>query len=90
MAWKIELSANAEKELDKLDKPVAVRLLKFLKERIAPSENPRVFGENLKGRFEEFWKYRVGDYRIICNIQDEVVTIVVVKVGDRKEVYKAK
>lgn len=90
MTYKIEISDTAEKELSKLDKQVAVRILKFLKERIATSENPRILGESLKGRFEEYWKYRVGDYRIICNIQDNILTVIVLNVGNRKEVYKAK
>jgi mRNA interferase RelE/StbE len=68
MAWKVEIGVNVEKELSKLDKPVATKILKFLKERIATSENPRTLGESLKGRFEEYWKYIVGDYRIICNL----------------------
>lgn len=90
MAWKVEVGDAADKELSKLDKQAAVRILKFLKERVAVSENPRMLGESLKGRFEDYWKYRVGDYRIICNILDDVITIVVIKIGNRKEVYRAK
>lgn len=90
MVWKVEISAAVEKELSKLDKQVAVRILKFLNDRVAKSENPRLLGEGLKGQFEEYWKYRVGDYRIICNLLDSVFTVMVVKIGNRREVYRAK
>jgi len=88
MAWKVELAPAAEKELSRLDKQVAVRILKFLNDRLAKADNPRSLGQSLKGRFEEFWKYRVGDYRLICSIADNVLTVIVIKIGNRKEVYK--
>ncbi|GMV60565.1 MAG: hypothetical protein AMXMBFR72_36510 [Betaproteobacteria bacterium] len=76
MAWKIELSAHAEKELDRLDPSVARRILRFLVERLANHAKPRELGEALRGeRFGEFWKYRVGDYRIIARIEDDVMRI---------------
>lgn len=89
MIWKIELAAEAERELDKLDRQVARRLLKFLHERIAPLDDPRGIGEALKGsRFGELWKYRVGDYRIVASIEDDVLLILVVRFGHRREVYR--
>lgn len=88
MAWKVELDLAAEKELAKLDRQVAIRILKFLNERLAKSDDPRLLGESLKGKFEEYWKYRVGDYRIICNILDNTLTVVVLKIGNRREVYR--
>jgi mRNA interferase RelE/StbE len=89
MIWKIELAAEAERELDKLDRQVARRLLKFLHERVAPLDDPRGIGEALKGsRFGELWKYRVGDYRIVASIEDEVLLILVVRFGHRREVYR--
>lgn len=89
MAWKIELSAQAARELDKLDPPQAKRILKFLSERLAPLENPRSIGQALRGsEFGEFWKYRVGDYRLICKIEDERVLILVLRIGHRREVYR--
>ena len=88
MVWKVELDSSAEKELSKLDRQVAIRILKFLHERLAKSDDPRLLGESLKGRFEEYWKYRVGDYRVICNILDSTLTVIVVKIGNRKEVYR--
>ncbi len=89
MIWKIELAADAERELDKLDRQVARRLLKFLHERVAPLDDPRGIGEALKGsRFGELWKYRVGDYRIVASIEDDVLLILVVRFGHRREVYR--
>jgi mRNA interferase RelE/StbE len=89
MTWKIELAGDAERELGKLDLQVARRILKFLHERVAPIEDPRSIGEALKGsRFGELWKYRVGDYRIVASIEDDMVLILVVRFGHRREVYR--
>lgn len=89
MAWRIEFEDAALKELGKLDKPVARRILAFLRERVAVLEDPRSIGEALKGsKLGEFWKYRVGDYRIITNIEDGVMRVLVLKVGNRREVYR--
>lgn len=89
MAWQIEFDEAALKELAKLDKPVARRIVAFLRERVAVLDDPRSIGEALKGsKLGEFWKYRVGDYRIITNIEDGVMRILVLKVGNRREVYK--
>ncbi len=89
MAWRIEFEDAALKELAKLDKPVARRILAFLRERVAVLDDPRSIGEALKGsKLGEFWKYRVGDYRIITNIEDGVMRILVLKVGNRREVYR--
>ena len=89
MAWKIELDKSAEKELKKLDKQTAIRILKFLHERISKSEDPRSIGEALKGsKLGAFWKYRVGDYRIISSIEDGALRVLVVRIGNRREVYR--
>ena len=88
MAWIIELDPAAEKELDKLERQQAKRILEFLFARVTHLKDPRSIGEALKGkRFKTLWKYRVGDHRIICSIEDKVTRILVVKIGDRKEVY---
>ena len=77
--------------LAKLDKPVAKRITNFLLERIAPLADPRSIGDALKGsRLGEFWKYRVGDYRIIASIEDAALRVFVVRVGNRREVYQKK
>lgn len=89
LAWQIEFEDAALKELAKLDKQVARRILSFLRERVAVLDDPRSVGEALKGsKLGEFWKYRVGDYRIITNIEDGVMRILVLKVGNRREVYR--
>jgi mRNA interferase RelE/StbE len=89
MAWIIEFDPSAEKELDKLDTQQAKRILKFLFDRVANLDDPRSIGEALKGsRFNSLWKYRVGDYRIIASIEDNLARILVVRIGDRKEVYR--
>jgi len=89
MAWKVELDRDAERDLDKLDPQIARRILKFLYGRVAQLEDPRSIGEALKGsRLGEFWKYRVGDYRIISSIEDSAVRVLVVEIGNRREVYR--
>lgn len=89
MVWTIELDSTADRELDKLDPQVARRILSFLHGRVAVLDNPRSLGDALKGsELGEFWKYRVGDYRIIASIEDSAVRILVVKIGNRREVYR--
>lgn len=89
MAWKIELSEAAKKNLEKMDKPVAKHILRFLEERIVPAEDPRLLGEALRGaKLGEFWKYRVGDWRIVCSVLDERVIVYVLRVGHRRDVYR--
>ena len=89
MAWKVELDRAAERDLDKLDPQTARRILAFLHGRLAPLDDPRNLGEALKGsKLGEFWKYRVGDYRIISSIEDAVLRILIVQIGNRKEIYR--
>lgn len=89
MVWRIELENQAVKNLSQLDPQIARRLLRFLHDRLATLDDPRSIGEALKGsRLGEFWKYRVGDYRIIGKIEDSQVTIYVIRFGNRREVYR--
>jgi mRNA interferase RelE/StbE len=89
MAWKIELSVGADRELEKLDPQNRTRILRFLHERIAKLDNPRSLGQALHGsRLGEFWKYRVGSYRLICKIEDALLVVLVLRVGHRKEIYR--
>lgn len=91
MAWLIEIDDAAQTDLAKLDKPIAKRITTFLRDRVAVLDDPRSIGEPLKGsRLGDFWKYRVGDYRIISNIEDGCLRILVVKIGNRREVYRNK
>lgn len=82
----IELTGSAEKELAKLEKSVARWIIKFLRERV--SIDPRASGKALRGDHSGLWRYRVGDYRVICEIYDEKISVLVVRVGHRKEVYR--
>lgn len=89
MVWRVEFSPAADRELDKLDPQHAKRMLKFLFERVAALDDPRSIGEALKGSsLGAFWKYRVGDYRIVCAIEDDALRVLVVRVGNRREVYR--
>lgn len=89
MAWKVEFSELGRKGLAKLDRSVARRVLEFLLERVAVLDNPRSLGEALKGeQLGEFWKYRVGDYRVVAKIEDRMLRILVVRIGNRRDVYR--
>jgi mRNA interferase RelE/StbE len=89
LAWKIKFSSETDKQLLRLDKPVARRLYAFMMERVALLEDPRSIGEALKGsKLGDFWKYRVGDYRLICQIEDGALCVLVVKIGNRREIYR--
>ena len=89
MAWEVELSSLARKNLSQLDPQISRRILSFLLERVTQLDDVRNVGEALKGsKLGELWKYRVGDYRVIAKIEDEAVKILEVKIGNRKEVYR--
>ena len=85
MTWKIEFTPKAEKNLKKLDRAEAKRILSFLRERVAP--DPKVIGSQLKGQLREFWRYRVGNYRVLATIKDDHLLVLVVHLGHRKNVY---
>ncbi|MBU6164530.1 MAG: type II toxin-antitoxin system RelE/ParE family toxin [Alphaproteobacteria bacterium] len=89
MAWRVELTDSAAKQLRKLDPQNATRILAFLRDRVAPLDDPRSIGEALRGKeFGAFWKYRVGDWRIIADLDDGVLLITVIRIGNRREVYR--
>lgn len=89
MAWQIEFDPDALKELKKLARPVQVRLVAFLRDRLAPLDDPRSIGEALSGaRLGSYWKYRVGDWRLVCDIQDQRIVVRVLRMGNRREVYR--
>ena len=88
MNWRIEFNKQAAKEFKKLDRLIANRILDFLTNRLSKLNDPRLIGEALKGSIlGEFWKYRVGDFRIICEIQDKKLLIIILRIGDRKYIY---
>ena len=89
MAYEIEFDPDALKDLRKLDRPVQQRLIGFLRLRVATLENPREIGEPLSGaKLGNYWKYRVGDWRIICDVQDSRIIVRVLRIGNRREVYR--
>ena len=89
MAWIVEFDPDAVKDLKKLDKQVQKKILEFLRARLATMANPRDVGEALVGsELGNYWKYRVGDWRIICDIQDKRIVVRVLRVGNRREVYR--
>ena len=89
MAWKVELDRAAVRELGKLYQQAARRILAFLHGRVATLDDPRSIGEALKGsKLGEFWKYRVGDCRVITRIEDDALRVLVVRVGSRDKVYR--
>ena len=89
MAWKIELTPTADRELDKLDPQVGRRILRFLHQRIAPLDDPRRLGEALQGDdLGSYWKYRIGNYRVIAEIQHRQVRVLVIRIGHRSKVYR--
>jgi mRNA interferase RelE/StbE len=89
MAWRVELSDTAAKQLCKLDPQVTKRILTFLRDRVAKLDDPRSIGEALHGKkLGDFWKYRVGDWRIIADLDDGVMLITVIRLGNRREIYR--
>lgn len=88
MAWKIEITKSATKQMQKLDKAIQRRIVSFLREKLEKTNNPRSYGKALQGEKISLWRYRVDDYRLICKINDDIVTVLVLAVGHRKEVYR--
>ncbi|HVI11052.1 MAG TPA: type II toxin-antitoxin system RelE/ParE family toxin [Candidatus Binatia bacterium] len=85
--WTIEFDPAAEREFGRLDKAIARRISKFLFGRVANLTDPRQIGERLQGALSPYWKYRVGDYRIICSIENDRLVVLVLRVGHRREIY---
>jgi len=85
LAWRVEFDPKALDDLSKLDKQTQRRIAKFLRERIAVDENPRRLGGPQK---KGLWKYRVGTYRLICDIRDASILVLVLRVGNRKDIYR--
>jgi mRNA interferase RelE/StbE len=85
--WRIEITRTAEKQITKLDRTAQESILNFLTERLKSAPDPRQWGKALQGEKRGLWRYRVGDYRLICDIQDKRITILVLELGHRKDVY---
>jgi len=85
--WKIEWEQPARKELHKLDKTAQKRIINYLEQRVLAAPHPRRIGEPLTGSFSGFWRYRIGEYRLICHFEDEKLIVAVIKVAHRRAVY---
>jgi mRNA interferase RelE/StbE len=89
MAWSLEFSEDALRSLNKLDQETAKRILGYLHDRVLKLKNPRDLGKALQGRkYKNIWRYRVGDYRILAEIKDRVMTVYVIEIGNRREIYR--
>ena len=88
MAWTVELLPEAAKELKKLGRAEAGRIVRTLEERIAALDDPRMIGKALVGDHAGYWRWRIGDYRVVARIEDMRVVILVVRVAHRREVYR--
>ena len=88
MAWEIEFLPQAAKELRKLDRTAAARIIQTLEQRIATLDDPRTLGSALVGEHAGYWRWRIGDYRVIARIEDERIVILVIRVAHRREVYR--
>ncbi len=88
MTWTVEFDDAAAKELRKLDRQAQREILRYLRERIATDEDPRRFGKPLSRELGGLWRYRVRDYRLICNIEDSELVVLVLRIGHRKDIYE--
>lgn len=88
MAWRIEFHPDAAKELGRLDRTAAARIVRTLETRIATQDDPRTLGAALRGEHSGYWRWRIGDYRVVARIEDERITLLIVRVGHRREVYR--
>lgn len=88
LVWRVSFSPSAEKALGKLGRTVQIDILRYLNSRIATPGDPRRFGKALTGGLAGLWRYRVQDYRIICQIKDSEITVLVLSVGNRREIYR--
>ena len=86
--WRIEITRTAAKTITKLDHQAQKAILKFRRGRLSTAENPRQWGSALQGDRQGLWRYRVGDYRLICDIQDAKVVVLLLEVGHRKDIYR--
>ncbi|RCW83641.1 type II toxin-antitoxin system RelE family toxin [Phyllobacterium bourgognense] len=88
MAWSIEYDRLARKSIEKLDLQTRIRIYKYLNDRIANLADPRQTGKALQGsELGNLWRYRVGDYRVLCDLQDHRLVVLVVEIGHRREIY---
>ncbi|NWK54913.1 type II toxin-antitoxin system RelE/ParE family toxin [Verrucomicrobiaceae bacterium N1E253] len=87
MSWDYSFTSRARKELKKLGHESARKIIRFLDERVCEADNPRQHGKALKGSLDEYWRYRIKNFQILCEIKDDTLIVLVVKVGHRRNVY---
>jgi mRNA interferase RelE/StbE len=88
LIWTVEFDDAAAKELRKLDRQAQSDILRYFRQRIATDEDPRRFGRSLSCELAGLWRYRVRDYRMICNIEDDKLIVLVLRASHRKDVYE--
>ncbi|MGZ8184693.1 MAG: type II toxin-antitoxin system RelE family toxin [Methylobacter sp.] len=88
MAWTVKLTDEARRDLRKLDKPIQRRITDFLTQRLQNVDNPRATGKALQGNLSGLWRYRVGDYRLICRLEDGELIVLVIEIGHRNAIYR--
>lgn len=88
MTWNVEWDDTARHELRKLDRTIQQRILRYFRERIMVDDDPRRFGKALQHELQGLWRYRIGDYRAVCQIQEETITVLVLAVGHRRYIYR--
>ena len=88
MRYKVDYDRKAKKQLDKMDSSVSKRIYAWIDEHLEGCEDPTAYGKPLAGKLKGYWSYRVGDYRIIADIQDDKILILITEVGHSREIYK--
>jgi mRNA interferase RelE/StbE len=88
LAWKVSFTKSALKQLSKLDREIARLIVRFLEEKIAGSSDARRYGHALVGDLKGRWRYRIGDYRVLCELRDSELLVIVISVGHRREIYR--
>jgi mRNA interferase RelE/StbE len=89
LAWRIEYDPRAIDDLNHLSREVRREIIRYLETRIASRDNPRLFGKPLRHEFAGLWRYRVRDYRVVCQLRDDTLIVLVVGVGHRRDVYRS-
>ena len=88
MIYRLETTAQFDKQLKKLDKASQKQIVGYLLKNVDNAENPRAFGKALVGNYKGLWRYRVGNYRIICHIQDDECIVLALEAAHRKDIYR--
>ncbi len=87
MEYKVIISQKANKNLNKIDKAQRLLILKWINKNLAHTQNPKQFGKPLSGNLKDYWRYRIGDYRIIAEIDNDEIKIIILNIGHRKNIY---